>query len=181
MEKRTSKKKDYGTNNKASKFDFKGISKSRLAVTNKILNPFDDYDDLIDIIVFLCGICFFLRDGKEISKLLRENYTSSTYEDGPDAGKIHIHLSIFEDKVNKKLRLDQKAISVEDMSYKVLNNHVDLINPYEIYFSISVRFVLLINFFCREQNQTLTHQRRVHKSIIGEKVPFHIFRIVTCQ
>ena len=161
MEKRKSLKKDYGTNNKASKFDFKGISKSRLVVTNNILNPFDDYDDLIDIIVFLCGICFLLRDGKEISKLLRENYTSSTYEDGPDAGKIYIQLSIFEDKVNKKLRLDQKAISVEDMSYKVRNNHVDLINPYEIYFSISVRFALLIKTYFFAENKI----KRLHTSV----------------
>ena len=57
--------RDYGTSSCDSKFDFKGDTKIRLAV-KKNINPYDDYDDLINIIVFLCGRCFLLRGGREI-------------------------------------------------------------------------------------------------------------------
>ena len=99
----------------------------------KIINPYNDYDDLINTVVFLCGRCFLLRGRKKISKLLWENYTHGIYEDGPDKRKFYIQISIFEDKVNKRLRLGQKVFTVEDRSYRVRDNPNDPINPYEIF------------------------------------------------
>ena len=138
----------------------------------KNINPYNNYDDLINTVVFLCGRCFLLRGGREISKLLWENYTHGIYEDGPDKGKRYIQICIFEDKVNKRLRLGQKVLTVEDRSRRFRDNPNDPINPYEIFeYFCSICPPDQKRMCCWKHNQVLKHKRRVHKNINGVKDP----------
>ena len=61
--------KDYGTLKNQAKFDYDGDNKIRTAIKNKKLNPFDNYEDLVRTVVYICGRYFALRGRKEISRL----------------------------------------------------------------------------------------------------------------
>ena len=52
----------HGTNKE--KFDYNGDNKIRTAVKDKILNPFANYEDLVRIIVYICGRYFAIRGRK---------------------------------------------------------------------------------------------------------------------
>ena len=60
--------------------------KIRTAVTNNVLNPYDDYDDLVKIIIFLCVRSFLLRGGKLLSNLPWEFFSVCFYQNRSDRG-----------------------------------------------------------------------------------------------
>ena len=64
--------------------------KIRTAITNNVLNPYDDYDDLVKLIIFLCVSSFLLRGGKELSYLLWEFFSVGIYQDRSDMGMHYI-------------------------------------------------------------------------------------------
>ena len=95
------------------------------------MNPFDNYEDLVRIIVYICGRYFALRGSKEISGLKWIDFTFETYEHGPDMGKNYVQLVIENHKTYQKFKIGKTPFkNKHELTIKVRENPDDIIDPF---------------------------------------------------
>ena len=66
------------------------------------MNTFDNYENLVRIIVYICGRYFALRGRKEISLLKWADFSFEKYEHGPDKGENCVQIVIEKYKIYQK-------------------------------------------------------------------------------
>ena len=164
--------KDYGTLKNQAKFDYDGDNKIRTAIKNKVLNPFDNYEDLVRTVVYICGRYFALRGRKEISLLKWADFSFEKYEHGPDKGKNCVQLIIENHTTYQKYKVGKSAVkNKNELTFKVRENPDDIIDPFKmIKLFRSFCPPEQVRFFCRVQTPKMEHARRTN-TVDGILVP----------